>query len=76
MDKERLRKELHEKVNAWFDEKPQRTIVQFMLDTMFPYIEAAQQGVNPTSPEQDPIYNLKGKTVARGHVVFDKPQSG
>jgi len=40
MDKEKLRKELYEKVNAWFEEKPQRAIAEFMVDTMLPYLGA------------------------------------
>jgi hypothetical protein len=46
MDKGKLLKELHEKVNAWFEEKPQRPIAQFMLDTMLPCLEAVEHSVH------------------------------
>lgn len=39
MNKDELLKELHQKVDAWFEEKPQRPIAQFMLDTMVPYLD-------------------------------------
>ncbi len=45
VDKEKVRKELHEKVNKWFSEQPQRPIAQFMLETMWQYIESAPKSV-------------------------------
>lgn len=55
MDKEKIRKELYEKVNEWFAEQPQRPIAQFMFETMWQYIEAAQQSVQADSLRSDPI---------------------
>lgn len=50
MNKETVRKELYEKVNEWFAEQPQRPIAQFMFETMWQYIEAAQHSVQADLP--------------------------
>jgi hypothetical protein len=42
----------------------------------FGIYQAAQQSVHPTLLEDQQNFDLQGKTVARGTVKFDKPQSG
>jgi hypothetical protein len=67
MDKEKLRKELHEKVNAWFEEKPQRPIAQFMLDTMLPYIEGSAVEMLREARH----YAMRVRMIAKVHVTID-----
>jgi len=69
MDKEKLRKELYEKVNAWFEEKPQRPIAQFMLDTMLPYIETESSAVEMLREARH--YAMRVREIAKVHVTID-----
>lgn len=38
MNKEKLEAELYERVNEFFEEKPQRPIAKFLLDTIYEYL--------------------------------------